>query len=44
VASVRLQNPALAALGMFKEDLINVGRLAQNQPLAQKAFNIVGLK
>ena len=44
VPSVRLQNPALAALGMFKEDLINVGRLAQNQPLAQKAFNIVGLK
>jgi iron(III) transport system substrate-binding protein len=44
VASVRLQNPALAALGTFKEDLINVGRLAQNQPLAQKTFNIVGLK
>lgn len=44
VPTVRLQNPALAALGSFKEDQLNVGRLAQNQPLAQKAFNIVGLK
>jgi len=44
VPSVRLQNSALAALGSFKEDQINVGKLGQNQPLAQKAFNIVGLK
>jgi iron(III) transport system substrate-binding protein len=44
VPNIRLQNPALAALGSFKEDHLNVGTLGQNQPLAQKAFNIVGLK
>ena len=44
VPNIRLQNPALAALGSFKEDRLNVGTLGQNQPLAQKAFNIVGLK
>jgi iron(III) transport system substrate-binding protein len=44
VPNIRLQNPALAALGSFKEDQLNVGTLGQNQPLAQKAFNIVGLK
>jgi len=44
VLNIRLQNPALAALGSFKEDKLNVGTLGQNQPLAQKAFNIVGLK
>jgi len=44
VPNIRLQNPALAVLGSFKEDKLNVGTLGQNQPLAQKAFNIVGLK
>lgn len=44
VPNIRLQNPALAVLGSFKEDRLNVGTLGQNQPLAQKAFNIVGLK
>ena len=44
VPGVRLQNPALARLGSFKEDELNVGTLGRNQPLAQKAFNIVGLK
>ncbi|MBI2296511.1 MAG: Fe(3+) ABC transporter substrate-binding protein [Betaproteobacteria bacterium] len=44
VPGIRLDNPALAALGSFKEDKLNVGTLGQNQPLAQKAFNIVGLK
>jgi len=44
VRTVKLQNPALARLGTFKEDQLNVGQLGQNQPLAQKAFNIVGLK
>lgn len=44
VPAVRLDNPALARLGTFKEDQLNVGQLGKNQPLAQKAFNIVGLK
>jgi len=44
VPNIRLQNPALAALGSFKEDQLNVGTLGKNQALAQKAFNIVGLK
>jgi iron(III) transport system substrate-binding protein len=44
VLNIRLQNPQLAVLGSFKEDKLNVGTLGQNQPLAQKAFNIVGLK
>jgi len=44
VPTVKLQNPALARLGSFKEDQLNVGQLGRNQPLAQKAFNIVGLK
>jgi iron(III) transport system substrate-binding protein len=44
VPTVRLQNPALARLGSFTEDVLNVATLGKNQPLAQKAFNIVGLK
>ena len=44
VPNILLQNPALAVLGSFKEDQLNVGTLGKNQPLAQKAFNIVGLK
>ena len=44
VPTVKLRNPALAQLGSFREDSLNVGMLGQNQPSAQKAFNIVGLK
>ena len=44
VASTRLSNAALAALGSFKEDRLNVGTLGQNQPLAQKVLNLAGLK
>jgi len=44
VPAVKLQNPALAQLGSFHEDKLNVGMLGQNQANAQKAFNIVGLK
>lgn len=44
VPGIKLQNPALSALGSFKEDQLNVATLGKNQPLAQKAFNIVGLK
>jgi iron(III) transport system substrate-binding protein len=44
VPGVKLENPALAKLGTFKEDQLNVGKLGQNQPLAQKIFNVVGLR
>ncbi len=44
VPGVKLDNQALAKLGAFKEDQLNVGKLGQNQPLAQKIFNIVGLR
>lgn len=44
VPTVQLRNPALAQLGSFREDSLNVGMLGQNQAHAQKAFNIVGLK
>lgn len=44
VAGIKLDNPGLARLGTFKEDELNVGRLGQNQPLAQKILNIVGLR
>jgi iron(III) transport system substrate-binding protein len=44
VPGVKLDNPALVKLGTFKEDQLNVGKLGQNQPLAQKIFNIVGLR
>ena len=36
VQSVRVDNPALAALGEFKADTINVAQLGRNQPTAQK--------
>lgn len=44
VPGVKLDNPGLARLGTFKEDELNVGRLGQNQQLAQKILNIVGLR
>ena len=42
VASVKTDNPALAALGTFKADALNVGTLGSNQPAAQKAFDRAG--
>jgi iron(III) transport system substrate-binding protein len=44
VAGIKLDNPALASLGTFREDRLGVGVLARNQPQAQKVFNIVGLR
>jgi len=44
VPGTRLHNPALASLGGFREDKLNVGALGVNQPLAQKVLNIAGLK
>lgn len=37
-------NPALAALGSFKADTLNISALGKNQPLAQKIFDRVGYK
>jgi iron(III) transport system substrate-binding protein len=42
VAGVRTDNPALAALGSFKADTLNVGALGRNQPAAQKVFDRAG--
>jgi iron(III) transport system substrate-binding protein len=39
VASVRVNNPALAALGAFKYDPLNVAVLGRNQPAAQKLYD-----
>lgn len=44
VRGIRLDNPALASLGSFREDRLNVAALGKNQPLAQKLLNQVGLK
>jgi iron(III) transport system substrate-binding protein len=44
VPGITLTNPALAALGAFREDPLSVGILGQNQPLAQKVLNVAGLK
>lgn len=44
VPKIKLDNPALASLGTFREDKLNVGTLGKNQPLAQKVFNVAGLK
>jgi iron(III) transport system substrate-binding protein len=44
VPGTRLDNPPLAALGSFREDKLGVGLLGQNQPLAQKVFNLAGLR
>jgi iron(III) transport system substrate-binding protein len=44
VPGTKLDNPALAQLGTFKEDQLNVGKLGENQPLAQKIFNMAGLR
>lgn len=44
VPKIKLDNPALASLGIFREDKLNVGTLGKNQPLAQKILNVAGLK
>jgi iron(III) transport system substrate-binding protein len=44
VATARIDNPALAALGELTYDPLNVAVLGRNQPLAQKLFDRVGWK
>src|SRR5688572_249118 len=41
---VKLDNAALASLGSFKADTLNISQLGKNQPLAQKIFDRVGYK
>ena len=41
---VKLDNAALASLGTFKSDTLNIGQLGKNQALAQKIFDRVGYK
>jgi iron(III) transport system substrate-binding protein len=40
----KLDNAALASLGNFKMDTLNIAALGKNQPLAQKIFDRVGYK
>lgn len=44
VPSVRPDNPALASLGKFKTDTLNVGAIGKNQPTAQKIADRSGFK
>ncbi|HUP94730.1 MAG TPA: Fe(3+) ABC transporter substrate-binding protein [Burkholderiales bacterium] len=44
VKAVKVDNAALASLGNFKMDTLNVSALGKNQPLAQKIFDRVGYK
>lgn len=44
VATARIDNPALAALGELTYDPLNVAVLGRNQPSAQKIFDRVGWK
>ena len=44
VASVKVRNPALEAMGAFKADTIHVGKLAKNQAAVQKMFDRAGWK
>jgi len=44
VKSAPLNNPALASLGDFKADTLNIAVLGKNQALAQKIFDRVGYK
>jgi iron(III) transport system substrate-binding protein len=44
VKGVALNNKALASLGTFKMDTLNVGMLGKHQPTAQKIFDRVGYK
>jgi iron(III) transport system substrate-binding protein len=40
----KLDNAALASLGNFKTDTLNISALGKNQPIAQKIFDRVGYK
>jgi iron(III) transport system substrate-binding protein len=42
VAGVKIDNPALKAMGSFKPDSLNVGELAKNAARAQKVFDRAG--
>jgi iron(III) transport system substrate-binding protein len=42
VKSAAIDNPALAALGSFKADTLNVSALGRNQPAAQKLYDRAG--
>ena len=42
VASAKVKNPALDALGPFKADILPIGQLAGNTVLAQKVFDRAG--
>ena len=42
VKTAKIDNPALAALGSFKPDTLNVSALGQNQPAAQKMYDRAG--
>ena len=44
VKGAPLNNKALASLGTFKMDTLNISALGKNQPLAQKIFDRVGYK
>jgi iron(III) transport system substrate-binding protein len=44
VASVKLDNPVLNALGDFKQDRLNVAVLGRNQPASQKIYDRVAWK
>ncbi|MFM2113025.1 MAG: hypothetical protein RLZZ271_1685 [Pseudomonadota bacterium] len=44
VKSVKVNNPALEALGSYKADTINVGELGRNAALAQKLYDKAGWK
>ncbi len=42
VPGVKVENPALEALGDFKADVLPIGQLANNTPAAQKVFDRAG--
>jgi iron(III) transport system substrate-binding protein len=42
VKTATVENPALAALGNFKADTLNVSALGRNQPAAQKVYDRAG--
>ncbi len=44
VPSVKLENAALATLGKFKTDSLNLGAIGRNQPTAQKIADRSGFK
>jgi iron(III) transport system substrate-binding protein len=44
VASVKVKNPGLEALGTFKADTLHVGKLSKNQATTQKIYDRAGWK